>query len=91
MSFCFRVRSFNVPFILRNQIPLWALCLASFAISFAPISEIANVFGNVILISVAQIGLLSNFRQSAYKTQFGGLYEVTLGGFISISLFQIIE
>jgi hypothetical protein len=89
VSFCFKIHSFNVPFILRNQVPLWVLCLASFALNFANIAEISNVFGNVILISVAQISLLSNFRKSSFRTEFGGLYELTLGGFIIVSLLQI--
>jgi hypothetical protein len=74
MSFCLRVHSFNVPFIIRYQVPLWVLCLASFALNFARIDQISNIYGNIILISVAQISLLSNFRQSSYHTEYGGLY-----------------
>jgi hypothetical protein len=90
ISFSFKVHSFNVPFIIRQQVPLWVLCLASFAISFARLDEIANIYGNIILVSVAQIGLLSNFRQTNFKTEYGGLYEITLGGFIVISLLQMV-
>lgn len=88
--FSFKVHSVNVPFIIRNQVPLWILCFASFALNFALVSSIANIFGNIILISVAQISLLSNFRKSEYKTEYGGLYELTLSTFIVVSLFQFI-
>lgn len=59
-------------------------------LNFAPADNIANFYGNIILISVAEITLLSNFRQSAYSTEKSSLYEMTLSGLLVMSFLQIL-
>lgn len=59
-------------------------------LNFAPTANIANFYANIILISVAEITLLSNFRQSCFSTEKISLYEITLSGLLTISFLQIL-
>ncbi len=59
-------------------------------LNFAPADNIANFYGNIILLSVAEITLFSNFRQSCYSTEKISLYELTLSGLLVMSFLQML-
>jgi hypothetical protein len=91
VNLCFKVKSFNLPFILRYEIPLWSLCFISLMLYFANASQIALVFVNNILLSISFIFLLTNFRRSKYRANTLNLYELTISSFIVANFLLIIN
>lgn len=91
MSFCFKIISFNIPFICRNEIPLWNLCFASLMLYFSRNSDISSIYGNTILLSVSFIFLVTNFRRSKYRSSTLSLYEFTITSFIVANFLLIIH
>lgn len=58
---------------------------------FARNNDISNVYGNIILLSVSFIFLVTNFRRSKYRTSSLSLYELTITSFIVANFLLIIH
>lgn len=90
VQFKFQVFSFNIPFMLRNLVPLLVLCFVSLMCYLAGASSIWDVYGNVILLIITLIQLLKNFSQSNYNTFSFNLFQANLFGIIIINVLLVI-
>jgi uncharacterized membrane protein len=91
MSLKFKIFSYNIPFILRQEIPLWTLCFAALMLFFGSPYKIALVYIGNILLSISFIFLGTNFRRSKYHANSVNLYTLTIGSFIVTTFLQIIH
>lgn len=90
LEFRFEVFSYNLPFILRNLVPVLLLCFASLMCYLAGADAIWDVYGNAILLIITLIQLLSNFSSSKFNTSKFNLYQGSLMGVIVINILLII-
>lgn len=76
--------------MLRYLIPLLVLCFVSLMTYYADSTQIGNIFGNVILISITLIQQLSNFRSSKYDNNSINFYQATILVIIAINFLLVI-
>jgi hypothetical protein len=87
LEFGFELYSYNVPFLLRNLVPQLVLCFLSLANYFHG----TDIYGNVIMLSITLIELLSNFRRSKYDNSTLNLFQINIFGIIIINFLLLIE
>jgi hypothetical protein len=72
--------------MLRNLVPQLVLCFVSLMCYLAGAEAIWDVYGNVILLMVGLIQLLSNFSSSKFNNSNFNLFQANLLGIIVINI-----
>jgi len=73
--------------MMRNLVPQLVLCFLSLVNYFHD----TDVYGNVIMLSITLIELLSNFRRSKYDNSTLNLFQITIFGIIVINFLLLVE